>query len=224
MASVEDSECTGRWCQRRDHTILLALVLSDSPWADQAVLTTHGRGTLMTESSDRKVALITGANKGIGFEVARQLGALGWRVLLGARDSNRGTGRGRRIEGTLESMHDSNNSMSLTSLPSRRPRTASNPIPADWMYWSTMLACCWRADSREAAVRQKSFHRSPAPLDWMSSKHVRDQRVSAPSPSRMPCYRCFAVPAQRGLSMCPASLPAKRWRTTFVTAATRIVT
>lgn len=37
-----------------------------------------------------KVALITGANKGIGFETARQLGRLGIIVLLGARDTKRG--------------------------------------------------------------------------------------------------------------------------------------
>ncbi|APX33954.1 short-chain dehydrogenase [Brachybacterium sp. P6-10-X1] len=34
--------------------------------------------------------LITGANKGLGYETARRLGALGWRVFLGARDETRG--------------------------------------------------------------------------------------------------------------------------------------
>lgn len=37
-----------------------------------------------------KVALITGANKGIGFETARQLGSRDMTVLLGARDAVRG--------------------------------------------------------------------------------------------------------------------------------------
>jgi NAD(P)-dependent dehydrogenase (short-subunit alcohol dehydrogenase family) len=37
-----------------------------------------------------KTVLITGANKGIGFEAARQLGALGFVVLLGARSEERG--------------------------------------------------------------------------------------------------------------------------------------
>lgn len=40
--------------------------------------------------SDKKVALITGANKGIGKEIARQLGAQGMTVLIGARDLERG--------------------------------------------------------------------------------------------------------------------------------------
>ena len=34
--------------------------------------------------------LITGANKGLGYETARRLGELGWTILLGARDPERG--------------------------------------------------------------------------------------------------------------------------------------
>ena len=40
--------------------------------------------------SETKVALITGANKGLGLETARQLGRLGYTVLLGSRDALKG--------------------------------------------------------------------------------------------------------------------------------------
>ena len=41
-------------------------------------------------STEKKVALITGANKGLGLETARQLGKEGIIVLIGARDAGRG--------------------------------------------------------------------------------------------------------------------------------------
>jgi NAD(P)-dependent dehydrogenase (short-subunit alcohol dehydrogenase family) len=41
-------------------------------------------------SEQKKVALVTGANKGIGLETCRQLAAEGIIVLLGARDAGRG--------------------------------------------------------------------------------------------------------------------------------------
>ena len=43
------------------------------------------------------IALITGANKGIGLETARQFGARGFSVLAGARDEERGLAAEREL-------------------------------------------------------------------------------------------------------------------------------
>jgi NAD(P)-dependent dehydrogenase (short-subunit alcohol dehydrogenase family) len=40
--------------------------------------------------SDTRTALVTGANKGLGFEIAAGLGARGYRVAVGSRDTARG--------------------------------------------------------------------------------------------------------------------------------------
>ncbi|MEH0576536.1 MULTISPECIES: SDR family oxidoreductase [Streptomyces] len=45
----------------------------------------------VSDMSEKTVALVTGANKGIGYEIAAGLGALGWSVGVGARDERRGT-------------------------------------------------------------------------------------------------------------------------------------
>ena len=52
----------------------------------------------MSENGKMKVALVTGANKGIGFETARQLAGQGIAVLLGARDEGRGTSAAERLQ------------------------------------------------------------------------------------------------------------------------------
>lgn len=53
--------------------------------------------TRSTPDHPTTTVLITGANKGLGYETARRLGELGWRVFLGARDES----RGRDAAGTL---------------------------------------------------------------------------------------------------------------------------
>ncbi|MFU1847771.1 SDR family NAD(P)-dependent oxidoreductase, partial [Enterococcus faecium] len=44
----------------------------------------------MATTPASRIALITGANKGIGLETARQLARQGITVLIGARDARRG--------------------------------------------------------------------------------------------------------------------------------------
>jgi NAD(P)-dependent dehydrogenase (short-subunit alcohol dehydrogenase family) len=44
----------------------------------------------MSQDLKGKVALITGANKGIGYEIARQLGSRGASIIIGARNLERG--------------------------------------------------------------------------------------------------------------------------------------
>ncbi len=49
-----------------------------------------------------KIALITGANKGLGLEVARQLASKGWKAFLGARDASAGKSAAESVGGAAE--------------------------------------------------------------------------------------------------------------------------
>lgn len=48
---------------------------------------------------NQRSALVTGANKGIGFEVARELARLGLRVFLGARNAKAGRAAAEKLSG-----------------------------------------------------------------------------------------------------------------------------
>jgi NAD(P)-dependent dehydrogenase (short-subunit alcohol dehydrogenase family) len=48
-----------------------------------------GAACMLDRMSEQTIALVTGANKGIGYAIAAGLGALGWSVGVGARDDRR---------------------------------------------------------------------------------------------------------------------------------------
>ncbi|WP_345137080.1 SDR family oxidoreductase [Dactylosporangium darangshiense] len=53
---------------------------------------------MTTNTAAGKVSLVTGANKGIGLEIARQLSRLGHTALIGARDATRGQAAVRQLQ------------------------------------------------------------------------------------------------------------------------------
>src|SRR5205814_5302613 len=53
----------------------------------------------------QRIALVTGANKGIGFEVARQLASKGFHVFLGGRDEKAGRAAAEKLRNEGEITH-----------------------------------------------------------------------------------------------------------------------
>ncbi|WP_319518890.1 SDR family oxidoreductase [uncultured Martelella sp.] len=78
--------------------------------------------------TNNRIALVTGANKGIGFEIARQLAETGAKVLLGARDPGRGQNAASIL--TVDGLDVSY--LSLDTLDENSIHTAAARIEAEY--------------------------------------------------------------------------------------------
>jgi NAD(P)-dependent dehydrogenase (short-subunit alcohol dehydrogenase family) len=78
---------------------------------------------MLAMSTSKRIILITGANKGIGLETARQLATAGHTVLLAARDPRRPRRRSRK----LAARGPARSSRSRSTSPT--PRRSSGPSP-----------------------------------------------------------------------------------------------
>lgn len=83
----------------------------------------------------KKTALITGANKGIGREIARQLGKLDYMVWLGCRDE----GRGRRTEEQLRAEQIDARFVQLDITDDASVRAAAATIESGSMYLDVLV-------------------------------------------------------------------------------------
>ena len=55
-------------------------------------------------NKERKIALVTGGNRGLGYETCRQLAQLGLTVILGARDMTKGKSAAYQLNQKVASM------------------------------------------------------------------------------------------------------------------------
>ena len=99
----------------------------------------------MTETT---TALVTGANKGIGREVAARLASLGTNVLLASRDPDRGAAAaadlGPRVYPVTLDVTDRASILSAAA--------GSRSALADWTSWSTTPASLATSPPRALAV------------------------------------------------------------------------
>ena len=70
---------------------------------------------------DKRVALVTGANQGIGLQIAKDLAAHGFTVLVGSRNLERGEAAARTIDGDARAIQ-----LDVTDKASIAPRRSAS--------------------------------------------------------------------------------------------------
>jgi NAD(P)H-hydrate repair Nnr-like enzyme with NAD(P)H-hydrate epimerase domain len=115
----------------------IQLLSKASDWSElsesfaRRLLSIHAEATNMANS--KKVALVTGSNRGIGFETARQLGQQGVTVIVSARAEREAAEAASKLRSEgIEA--DAMQPIALLR------QNSSSRTTASWISWSTTVA------------------------------------------------------------------------------------
>ena len=97
--SPPGERAAGTGSRHRGATVLTMPAVGILPFDPSSLPNVSRRPAL--ECPPMALALVTGGNRGIGLEVARQLGRDGMRVLLGSRDRLRGEAAAAGLRGRV---------------------------------------------------------------------------------------------------------------------------
>jgi NAD(P)-dependent dehydrogenase (short-subunit alcohol dehydrogenase family) len=143
-----------------------------------------------------KVALITGANKGIGFETARQLGSQGLIVLAGARDEQ----RGRQAERALREGGADAHFVQLDVTDTTSIQRAAERIEAEYGHLDVLVN-----NAGTASVARRGYPPSQTSLEDMRAVYeinvfgvVAVTNVMLPLLRRAPAARIVNVSSEVG--------------------------
>ena len=80
---------------------------------------------------DRPVALVTGANKGIGLQIAKELAGHGFTVLIGSRRLDAGEAAAKTVDDHARALElDVTDQPSVAAAADRRPAEDRQSLPA----------------------------------------------------------------------------------------------
>ena len=158
---------------------------------------------------DKPVALVTGANQGIGLQIAKDLVAHGFTVLVGSRNLERGEAAAKEHRAGRPRAPARRDG---SGLDRRRGGAHPQAISAASTCWSTTRQSRIRAGC--PASPSRSTQRQPAQVLCRSMRCARCGRptCSASSPFTRRCCRSCANRRRDASSTCRAAVA--RWRRT----------
>jgi len=147
------------------------------------------------QQTSRRVALVTGANKGIGYEIAVGLGVQGFLVGVGARDDGRRDAAVRSLQTDgIEAF-----GVPLDVISDVSVRAAAQLIEARVGHLDALVN-----NAGISGEMGSGWMQDPTELDLDEVRRVLDTNVFGVVRSPTPCCPYCVAPRPRGSSMSPA--------------------